>query len=121
MDDRDDIRALVETYFEGLFHGDTNRLRRVFHERARLTGVVRGERSERGLDEYLAAVAHRRSPESLGDARAMRVIAIDVIGDVAVVRASVAMLGFDYADVLSLAKHEGRWSIVHKLFTHVGS
>ncbi|AKF03571.1 nuclear transport factor 2 family protein [Sandaracinus amylolyticus] len=121
MDDHDTIRDLVETYFDGLFHGDTNRLRHTFHAGARLTGVVRGARSERGFDEYLAVVANRRSPESLGEARAMRITAVEIIGDVAVVRTRVAMLGFDYVDVLSLARHEGRWSIVHKLFTHVGS
>jgi Putative lumazine-binding len=51
----------------------------------------------------------------------MSIESIDIVGDIARVRARVVMLGFDYVDLLGLARHEGRWSIVQKLFTHVGA
>lgn len=116
-----EILACLERYFDGLYEGDLGALEAAFHPRARLVGVVRGELGERDLSEYLAAVAARRSPRELGEVRAMRVELIEQHGDAALVRARVAMLGFDYVDWLSLVRRGGRWSIVHKLFTHVGA
>jgi hypothetical protein len=115
------ILACIERYFDGLYEGDLGALEEAFHPRARLVGVVRGEHGERGLAEYLAAVAARRSPRSLGEPRAMRVELVEHHGETALVRARIAMLGFDYVDWLALVRREGRWSIVHKLYTHVGA
>jgi hypothetical protein len=115
------IRACIESYFDGLYHGDVGALERAFHPHARLAGVVRGAPYDRALAEYLPVVAARRSPASLGEPREMRIESIERVGDIARVRARVVMLGFDYVDLLGLARHEGRWSIVQKLFTHVGA
>jgi hypothetical protein len=41
---RQDIDALLKTYFDGLYQGDATRLREVFHPQAQLFGEVRGER-----------------------------------------------------------------------------
>jgi len=117
MSPHDSPEACVDTYFNGLYAGDVEALRRAFHPRARLTGVVRGEPYERALDDYLAVVEGRVAPEKRGETRAMRVVSIERIGDIASVRANVTMLGFDYVDILSLVRERGEWSIVHKNFT----
>lgn len=113
----DAARELVTRYFQGIFEGDVALLRRVFHPRAVLFGVVSGVSSARTLDDYLEVVANRKSPRALGEQSAMVIDAIDVVGPFASVRATLAMLGFRYTDVLSLAPHEGRLVIVNKLFT----
>lgn len=117
MSSHDSPEACVETYFHGLYEGDVEALRRAFHPRARLTGVVQGKPYERALDDYLAAVAQRVSPKARGESRAMHVVGVDRVGHVASVRARVPMLGFDYVDFLSLVCEGGQWSIVHKNFT----
>jgi hypothetical protein len=47
----------------------------------------------------------------------MTIDAIDLVGPLASVRATVPMLGHRYTDLLSLAPYEGRLVIVNKLFT----
>ena len=118
MSSHDSPEACVETYFQGLHAGDIDALRRAFHPRARLTGVVRGEPYERALADYLALVQDRVAPEARGETRVMRVVSVERVGEIASVRASVSMLGFDYVDFLSLVRERGAWSIVHKNFTN---
>jgi len=114
----DSPESCVECYFHGLYEGDVDALRRAFHPRARLTGVVRGKPYERVLDDYLIAVKERVSPKARGEAHAMRIVNVERIGDIATVLAQVPMLGFDYVDFLSLVRERGEWSIVHKNFTN---
>lgn len=114
----DTIETCLEAYFHGLYTGDLEALRRAFHPHARLTGVIQGEPYGRALEEYLALVKVRVSPQARGEVQSMSAVSIERKGDIAAVRARVQMLGFDYTDFLSLVREKGRWSIVHKNFTH---
>jgi hypothetical protein len=113
----DAARDVVTRYFQGIFEGDVALLARAFHPGAVLFGVVSGVASERTLDAYLAVVANRASPRALGELHTMKIDTIDVVGPFASVRATVAMLGHRYTDLLALAPYEGRLVIVNKLFT----
>lgn len=113
------IRKQVERYFDGLYRGDAGLLREVFHPRAALSGVVKGEPYHRELEDYLAVVARRASPESLGEPRRMSVLSLETLGSIAIAKAHCPMLGFNYVDALSLLHEGDEWRIIHKLFTHV--
>lgn len=113
----DAARDVVTRYFQGLFEGDVALLAEAFHPRAVLFGVVSGVSSERTLDAYLEVVAKRASPRMLGELHTMNIDTIDVVGPFVSVRATVAMLGYRYTDVLALAPYDGRLVIVNKLFT----
>lgn len=119
MLDQKDILQALQTYFEGIFTGDVERLRQVFHPKATLFGEVRGAPYEKTLAQYLEAVAGRQSPRALGEAFRMKPLSIDVQGPVASARTHCQMLGFNYVDYLSLLRVDGRWLIVNKTFTHV--
>lgn len=117
--DREELLALLQRYFDGLYRGDVGLLAQVFHPQARLYGEVKGQVAMRDVQPYLEAVARRASPQSLGEARRMQMQALRIDGSVALATARCEMLGFDYLDQLSLLKDtEGRWSIVAKLYTH---
>ncbi|MGL4241372.1 MAG: nuclear transport factor 2 family protein [Beijerinckiaceae bacterium] len=113
------IAAAIGRYFNGIYTGDIGALRDVFDPRAQLFGEVRGEPYFRDLDAYLAGVAARKSPESLGEPFAMRVLGIEVEGAMARAIVSVPMLGFNYVDFLSLLRTGDQWRIVAKVFTDV--
>jgi hypothetical protein len=117
--DNQEIDQLLQIYFDGLYHGDTSRLRSVFHPKAQLFGEVRGARYQNTLDGFLNAVAGRRSPQELGEPFGMEVLDIQVMNQVAYVRARCPMLGFNYFDYLALMHDGKRWQITNKLFTHV--
>ncbi len=111
------LHALLRDYTEGLHQGDVARLRQAFHPQARLFGEVRGQPYEKSLEEYLAVVAGRASPATLGEAAASRLLALDIRGSIACARLHVPMLGFSYLDFLLLCRTGGRWQITSKLFT----
>lgn len=119
MNDREELLALLQRYFDGLYRGDVDLLAQVFHPQARLYGEVGGQLLLRDVEPYLQVVATRASPQSRGEAQRMELVALRIDGAVALATARCDMLGFNYLDQLSLLKHDGRWSIVAKLYTHL--
>jgi hypothetical protein len=79
---------------------------------------MKGEPYLHPLDEYLQLVGQRQSPQQRGEEFRMRVLAVEVPGEIANVRVHCPMLGFNYYDYLALVRHHGQWRIVNKLFTH---
>lgn len=119
MHDREQLLDLLQHYFDSLYRGDVERLRQIFHPRARLFGEVNGEVLLRDAEPYLQAVATRASPQQNGEAQRMQVLALQVDGSIALATTRCEMLGFNYLDQLSLLKQDGRWFIASKLYTHV--
>jgi hypothetical protein len=119
MNAHEQVLRVLDAYFGGIYAGDVERLRTAFHGTAVLWGEIKGAPYRKTLDEYLQAVANRKSPQALGEAFAMRPIAIDVSGNIALAKVSCPMLGYNYVDLLSLLYEDGRWGIVAKVFTHI--
>jgi hypothetical protein len=117
----DEISEVLSKYFDGLYSGDVSVLRSIFHPEGVLFSVVKNVPSFKRLDEWLDAVANRRSPEASGEQRRFQALAIDVAGETAMARVRCPMLGFDYIDYLSLLLVDGRWLIATKTFTHTGT
>ena len=118
MDRHPDIAALLHSYFDGLFRGDVNQLRSIFHPQALLFGEVRGRAYQNSLEGWLDAVGKRQSPHELGEEFQMEMLGMEVFNQVAYVKARCPMLGFTYCDYLALLNDGERWLITNKLFTH---
>lgn len=116
---RQEIQTLLKTYFDGLYHGNIEQLRQVFHPQAQLFGEVRGAPYQNTLDGFLTAVANRPSPHAKGEPFQMESLDIQLLNQIAYVRARCPMLGFNYFDYLALVHNGERWLITNKLFTHV--
>lgn len=116
---RQEIQTLLKTYFDGLYHGNTEQLRQVFHPQAQLFGEVRGAPYQNTLDGFLTAVANRPSPHAKGEPFQMETLDIQLLNQIAYVRARCPMLGFNYFDYLALVHNGECWLITNKLFTHV--
>lgn len=114
-----EIVSVIENYFEGIYKGDVELLRSVFHRDTLLFGNIKGIPYQKNVDGYLAVVATRKSPEVLNEPFQMEVLSIEVIGTIALAKVHVPMLGYNYYDYLSLLKLDQEWKIVSKLFTHV--
>lgn len=119
MDDQQEILAILDKYFKGVYHGDVELLRSVFHPKATLFAEVRGQPYFKLLEEYLAGVANRQSPQELGEPFRMKTTSVERIHNIAFAKLHCPMLGFNYYDYLSFVRHDGKWSIVNKLFTDV--
>lgn len=116
----EEIGAVITNYFEGIYYGDVPKLESCFDPSLIIYGDMNnGVLYRKPLNDYLEGVRNRKSPNSLGEIFKMKITSIDLIGDVAVVKAHVPMLGYNYYDFLSLTKINGSWKIVNKLFAHV--
>lgn len=113
------VTAVLEAYFDGLYHSDVARLRSVFHPRAQYLCATTGELQCLTMDEYLPIVERRASPASRDEPRTDFIRSIDFAGAtaaVARVRCRIAERHFD--DILSLIRVDGRWQIVAKVFDY---
>ena len=111
------IAAVMQRYFEGLHHSDTQRLRQVFHPAALYASATEGALRHLTMDAYFPVVDARPSPASLGQSRADRVLRIEFAGPVtalAVVECRIAPKRF--TDLLTLVFVDGRWQIISKVF-----
>lgn len=111
------VVELLQLYFDGLHHGDTRRLRRVFHPQAVYATASGGRPLVLRLDEYLPIVDARPSPASKGEARTDEIVAIAFAGPetaLATLRCSIHPRHF--VDLLSLVHVDGRWQVVAKVF-----
>ena len=121
MDDRADpetatIEALVQDYFLGMYEGDVERLRRIFHPQCWLFGESRGESHEFPLSGFLDQIASVPVPKAEGEPFDMRLVSIDRTGSVAMAKVEVRYQGRRYTDYLTLQKAAVGWSIVGKAF-----
>ena len=114
------IEALVQDYFLGMYEGDVERLRRVFHPQCWLFGESRGTSHEFPVSGFLDQFANQLAPKAEGEPFEMCLVSIDRTGSVAVVKDEVLYQGRQYTDYLMLQKTDAGWSIVNKTFFSPG-
>ena len=119
VDEYDAIRSTVQLCLDGEAAGDVAKLRAAFHPEARMFGSLAGERYDVPIQELFDLAAS--APADTGRYRS-RILAVQQTGDAAF--ATVVEEGYwgtvSFVDYLSLAKVDGAWKIVSKLFAHTG-
>jgi hypothetical protein len=119
MENHQSILKLLQQYLDGLYAGNVASLREVFDPDAALYGEVKGETFRKPLDVYLGAVANRNSAQAMEEPYRMRILSVEVVGEMASAKVHVPMLGSNFYNFLSMLKRNGRWAIVNKLYAHV--
>jgi len=120
LSDYDAIVAVVERYAEGSLNGDAAMLRGIFHADARMFGYF----NERSLDLPIGAYIDRvdGKPIDVNGSYKASVTRVEQIGDVAI--ATLVEEGawgtVSFVDHFSLARINGSWKIVNKIFHHTG-
>jgi hypothetical protein len=111
------IRALLRDYFDGLHFSDVQRLGRVFHASAMYACATSGTLQLLDMAAYLAVVAQRSSPASLGQPRADEIVSIEMAGPVtALARVHCTIAPKRFTDLLTLVRVDGEWRILAKVF-----
>ncbi|MEH6438036.1 nuclear transport factor 2 family protein [Massilia sp. DD77] len=119
MQDHQAILVVLADYFTGLYTGDTDLLRTVFHPQAALFAEVRGQPYYKRVEDYLEAVELRAAPQERDEPYQMRVLSLNVTHNIATAKVHVPALGFNYVNYLSLVRMDGAWVIVGKVFADV--
>src|SRR5450631_2339973 len=80
-DDAKTIRAVIQTYLDGLYESDADKIASAFHPTSALTSVTDdGELVITPRDTWLDKVRARPSPKQQGFARHDHVLTIDLVG-----------------------------------------
>lgn len=117
-DDRAAIEAAAQTYLDGLYEGDADKIGSVFHETSALTWEEAGEIKVWPRAEWLAAVRARPSPKAQGLARRDEILTVDQSSPgSAFVKLNCAIPPRFFTDYLSFLKIDGRWQLAQKVFS----
>jgi hypothetical protein len=119
-DERKAIEQAVQTYLDGLYEGDADKLASVFHETSALTYEQDGKLVVLPRDQWLKWVRERGSPQSKGLARDDAILQIDQAGPTtALVKVKCQIPPRYFTDYLSLLRIDGRWVVAQKVFATV--
>ena len=113
------ISKTLDSYFKGIYEGDTTLLGSTFNPGTLLFGDVNGQPYAKTLDGYLDGVKNRVSPKDSGKPFKGTIESIDVVNSIAIAKVNVKMYDFNYEEFLSFHKIDGRWLIVNKMISHV--
>ena len=111
------VVRVIQLYFDGLYHNDTERLAGVFHPRAVYASASDGTLLYRTMADYFPVVERRPSPASRGEARPDRIRSIEFAGPVTARAVVECAIGDTYfTDFLTFVFVDGRWQIIAKVF-----
>jgi hypothetical protein len=111
--------ALKNYYFKGIYEGDLDLLKQLYHTGTLLFGDVKGQPYFKTLDQYLDGVKNRVSPKDSGKAFKGEIISIKLINSIAIAEVKVKMFDFNYHEFLSFHKLDDRWLIVNKMLSDI--
>ncbi|MET9912982.1 nuclear transport factor 2 family protein [Streptomyces sp. NPDC006476] len=113
----DEVRGVVQLFLDGEAKGDIAKLKEASHPDARMFGSVAGTRYDMPIAKFIELAA--KEPGDTGSHRA-RILSVQQTGDAAA--AVVAEEGYwgslSFIDYFQLARIEGTWKVVSKLFAH---
>src|ERR1700710_1957625 len=112
-------RILNDSYFKGIYTGDINMLSTVYYSGTLLFGDAGGKPYFKTLAQYLDGVKNRQSPRDSGKPFKGEIISIEIIQSIAVAKVHVKMYDFNYFELLSFHKLDGKWVIVNKMIADV--
>ena len=116
--ERLEIDALMQRYFDGLYHSDSAVLRTVFHKNLSYVNAISSDNEFLGLEAYMDRIDARTPPASRYDPREETVERVTLkFGKIGLVEARMVMLGKDYQDLLTIIRTGDGWRVLTKVFT----
>lgn len=117
MSDLHDLETALQTYFDGLYEGDTDKLGAVFHDVAHLFSVNDGKLADLSKEAWFDAVRKRPSGVSQDLPRRDWVVSIDRSSPTtAIAKVQCQLPPRYFTDYLTFVKLAEGWRIVSKTF-----
>lgn len=111
------VTDVIETYFDGLYHADTDRLGIAFHPKAIYATADETPMLYRTMDEYFPVVEKRVSPAARNEPRRDVIESVEFAGEnTAFARVRCSIGTKDFIDFLTLVQTDGAWRIMAKIF-----
>lgn len=116
---RSSVEAVVQSYFDGLYEGDAEKLGDVFHPSADLRCVEKGELKILTVPDWLAWVRKRPSAKAEGKPREDFIVTIDRSDDkTAFIKVKCQLPPRFFTDYLVAMKLGDDWQIVSKSYRY---
>ena len=113
-----EICSMLQTYFDGWYEADPDKLARAFHPDCHLFCVIDGKLDNDAMPKVLDGVAHRTSGASRGDARHDRILSLDLASPTtALAKVQLSINRKLFTDYLSLIRLDSEWRIISKVFS----
>ena len=112
-------RLLENNYFKGIYEGDLDLLKELYHPGTLLFGDVKGQPYAKTLSQYLEGVKNRQSPKDSGKIFTHEIISIKVVNSIAMAELKVRMYDFHYHEFLSFHQIDGKWFLVNKMMSDI--
>ena len=115
--DLNDIEQVLQTYFDGLYAGDTDKLGAIFHDVSHLFSVSDGKLTDLPREQWFEMVRKRASGAAQGLQRDDFVVQIDRSSPTtAFAKVKCQLPPRYFTDYLTLVKLADGWKIVSKTF-----
>ncbi len=112
------ITSVIQTYFDGLYEGDPVKLGGVFHNSSCLYFESQGGLRVESVTAWLERVGGRPTPQSQGLARLDEIVSVTLSSpSTAQAQVNCLLPPARYTDCLSLARIDGRWQIIAKVYS----
>lgn len=108
------VRAPLEAYLRGHATGSQDAFREAFYPDARVWGMRNGALVQMTAEEYIGRAAGQPAPDEAQRRRWIE--SVDVSGDAAIAKIVLDYPAVRFVDYMTLARIDGRWVIVHKMF-----
>lgn len=117
MSDEQEIKDIIQTYFDCMYESSDEKTHAAFHPNAKITGYLEDGLHEMSVDDFAAFVSGQQpSAKEKGEPARLDILSLDIAGNTAITRVRDDYLGMTFLDTLSLIKTEEKWSIYNKLF-----
>ena len=113
-----DVEKVLQTYFDGLYEGNTSKLGQAFHPVSHLYSIgADGKAADMPRADWFKMVEGRPSAKSKGSERRDRIVSIDFSGpQTAFAKVECQIPPRYFTDYLTLLKADGRWQVIAKAF-----
>jgi len=112
-----EIEAVIQTYFDGLYEGDVEKLASAFHPVSHLYWEKDGGVEDLPREQWFEMVRSRPSGASRGLRRDDRILLMDISGpETALVKVACQLPPRYFTDYLVLNRTSAGWRIVSKVY-----
>jgi hypothetical protein len=120
-EDKNKISEAIQLYFDSMYESSEEKVRKVFHKDAKITGYMQGNLMEQSVDTFAKFVASQSpSAAEKNEEKLLETLSVEIAGSTAVARVRDGYIGMIFQDTLSFLKIGDDWVIYNKLF-HVES
>ena len=117
MNDEQQIRNTIQTYFDCMYESSAEKAHAAFHRNAKITGYLEDGLHEMTVSDFAGFVASQQpSAKKKGEPARLDILSLEIAGNTAIARVRDDYLGLTFVDALSLLKADDTWRIYNKLF-----